>query len=193
MNDNVFIREREMFCKICAKESSRDDGYCDIFCLVWDHFPSFREQYGTYWAWREEIRRLNDKVKHERQEQLTPQEYCKKVNERKPKYYNGWKHVHQYYEKNIIIYECPCEAKRKHLHHPNYDLPHLLIKLCPKCHGAETRRLRRLAATAAVNSPKTSGNVQGEVNPSNASVDALSARSDMKLSETDRTARAEAG
>ncbi len=43
-----------------------------------------------------------------------------------------------------VLYECRCEAKRKHNHHFNYELKNIVLRLCPACHSAEHKRLRRL-------------------------------------------------
>ena len=44
-------------------------------------------------------------------------------------------------DKLTIIYECPCDNDKKHLHHPDYDRPLLVAKLCPSCHQQEHSRL----------------------------------------------------
>lgn len=44
-----------------------------------------------------------------------------------------------------ILYECPCDAKRKHNHHFDYDRPYEVIRLCASCHRYEHERLKRLA------------------------------------------------
>jgi len=49
---------------------------------------------------------------------------------------------------NTILYECPCNVEKKHLHHPDYRFPHILVKLCPACHSAEHKRLRALEKLA---------------------------------------------
>ena len=46
-------------------------------------------------------------------------------------------------DKTIITYECPCNNDKKHLHHPDYDRPLLVVKLCPSCHAQETSRLSK--------------------------------------------------
>ena len=44
-----------------------------------------------------------------------------------------------------ILYECPCKTDEvKQNHHFDYNRPLEVIRLCPKCHGAEHVRLRAL-------------------------------------------------
>ena len=61
----------------------------------------------------------------------------------------------QYPELLMIIYECPCDTNGtpKHQHHYDYSRPYEILKLCEACHAKEEKRLRRLAATAAQNTP----------------------------------------
>lgn len=49
-----------------------------------------------------------------------------------------------------ILYECPCKATSKQLHHPDYSKPYDVLKLCNVCHRSEHKRLRSLADTSAV-------------------------------------------
>lgn len=48
----------------------------------------------------------------------------------------------------IVLYECPCDHPKKHMHHFDYELPFCVFKLCPKCHSAEHARLRALQKEA---------------------------------------------
>jgi len=40
----------------------------------------------------------------------------------------------KYPEKIIVTGECNCIHPQKHNHHPNYDFPFSVEKLCPTCH-----------------------------------------------------------
>ena len=45
-------------------------------------------------------------------------------------------------DKVCILYECACVTNTtKHLHHPDYSQPFLVVKLCPSCHFKEHVRL----------------------------------------------------
>ncbi len=49
-----------------------------------------------------------------------------------------------YPDKLVIVYECPCDAERKHNHHHDYTKPLEVLRLCPDCHRKEHARLRSL-------------------------------------------------
>lgn len=49
-----------------------------------------------------------------------------------------------YPERLNVLYECPCDTKDKHNHHPDYSKPYEVIRLCGPCHRAEHKRLREL-------------------------------------------------
>jgi len=44
-----------------------------------------------------------------------------------------------------ILYECPCDHPKKQNHHPRYEAPLEILKLCPSCHAKEHKRLRSLS------------------------------------------------
>ena len=44
-----------------------------------------------------------------------------------------------------VLYECRCESDQKHNHHFDYSRPYEVIRLCPGCHAAEHRRIRRVS------------------------------------------------
>ena len=50
-----------------------------------------------------------------------------------------------------VIYECACKKEEKVLHHFDYNLKQVCLRLCHSCHVAEHHRLRALAAQAASN------------------------------------------
>lgn len=52
----------------------------------------------------------------------TPKKYAYSMNKRYP-------------EKIKVIYECGCGTNRKINHHPNYQQPFLVERLCFSCHG----------------------------------------------------------
>lgn len=43
-----------------------------------------------------------------------------------------------------VLYECKCISQDKVYHHPNYQKPKEVIKLCHSCHKLEHSRLRTL-------------------------------------------------
>ncbi len=49
----------------------------------------------------------------------------------------------------VILFECACIHPRKHNHHPDYNKPFEVIRLCPSCHAAEHKRLRSLQPALA--------------------------------------------
>lgn len=61
-----------------------------------------------------------------------------------------------YPERVIVLRECSCDCK-KDRHHPSYKEPFVVELLCRKCHKAEHRRLRALAAQSAHNSTTPAG------------------------------------
>jgi hypothetical protein len=46
-------------------------------------------------------------------------------------------------EKVNIMGECECSSEKKVRHHPDYNKPYDVIKLCPKCHGKEHSRMNK--------------------------------------------------
>jgi hypothetical protein len=48
-----------------------------------------------------------------------------------------------------VLTECPCNYPMKHKHHPDYNKPFEVIRLCPSCHAAEHKRLRSLQPALA--------------------------------------------
>lgn len=59
---------------------------------------------------------------------------------------------HYHKDHLLILYECPCDHPKKHNHHPDYNEPFMVIRLCPACHAKEHARLRSLSALAETNS-----------------------------------------
>lgn len=51
-------------------------------------------------------------------------------------------------DKLVILYECPCDAEKKHNHHHDYERPLEVIRLCHSCHIKEHKRLRSLTSEA---------------------------------------------
>lgn len=47
-----------------------------------------------------------------------------------------------YPELVVILYECPCDASVKYLHHPDYSQPYMVVRFCQNCHRSEHTRLR---------------------------------------------------
>ena len=50
----------------------------------------------------------------------------------------------------IIFYECPCNENKKISHHPNYDKPFWVVKLCNLCHKREHIRIGTLYGDKAL-------------------------------------------
>jgi hypothetical protein len=46
-------------------------------------------------------------------------------------------------DKLIILYECPHNDRKKHNHHPDYNLWDEVEKLCHQCHMAKEAQIRR--------------------------------------------------
>lgn len=117
--------KKEKKCVVCGKELPRRGRvkYCCEHRPKPKKYPALHRKYSLQWQ----------KENQEKVRAATRARY----------------HAH----KTVILYECACEGVEKENHHPDYALEFIVVRLCDRCHKAEHRRLRRLAARSALNTP----------------------------------------
>lgn len=61
-----------------------------------------------------------------------------------PSKHKCWSLATRFPEHIFILYECRCTSEVKHNHHFDYSRPFEVIRLCPKCHRIEHKRLKNI-------------------------------------------------